>query len=942
MMDKEIYISYAWQGESEAAVDAICAALRARFLEYQRDKESMDYRGSIRAFMESIGRGKFVIAVVGEKYLKSEYCMYESMRMMQAGKHERRVFPIVLDDANLYSTDGKLGYVKFWEARASQLNRDLRELSPAQTVDIAANLRDIGEIQLYLTRFMAFLSDRNLLTPEMHREAGYAQLIKAIEREMAAREDEIPDAPPGSPNRGAALPLDTIPEPAPLPPGSRLPISANPLFTGRAGEFRALAQSLQGGRSIAITTGIGGVGKTQLAAEFAHRYGGYFPGGVFWVSMAEPASIEAEIAACAESAGWAHASLPLEGKVAAARKAWTDAAARLLIFDNCEDAALITKWRPARGGARLLVTSRQQDWEPALGVISLPLGALPRDQSIALLRKFQPGLAEDDPIPNQIAHELGDLPLALHMAGSFLHTYRGAVTPAAYLDQLKSPGLLNHPSMQGRGTQHPPTGHVMHVAKTFALSLDRLDPENETDALALALLTRAAYFAPGEPIPRDLLKATAPPPPEPAAGGTGEGVDKLTVEDALLRLTALGLLEDETGGALKMHRLIAAFVLDHDAAGAGVKPATTDAQTAVEEAVLEAAIRLNNAGFPAPLLAWQAHLRHVTDRAIERQNELAAGLCNTMGYHLQMIAAYAAARPYYEQALAITRQALGEHHPDTARSLNNLGALLQAMGDLPAARPYYEQALAIRKQALGEHHPDTAASLNNLGYLLQAMGDLPAARPYFEQALAITRQALGEHHPDTARSLNNLGYLLQAMGDLPAARPYFEQALAIRKQALGEHHPDTARSLNNLGYLLQAMGDLPAARPYYEQALAIRKQALGEHHPDTARSLNNLGYLLQAMGDLPAARPYFEEALAIYKQALGEHHPDTAASLNNLAILNYYENNFVEAARLMRQALDVWEKRLGANHPQTMAGRETLAVMEEKLRQGRAGWSTDG
>ncbi len=565
-MGNEIYISYAWKGESEATVNAICAALRGRFLEYQRDKEAMNYRDSIRAFMEAIGRGKFIVAVISDKYLKSEYCMYEAMRMMQGGEHERRVFPIVLGDADVYTPKGQLAYLKHWKETASQLQQEIRELDdPALTVEISSRLRDIEETKLYINRFMAFLSDKNLLALEMHRDAGYSQLIAAIEAEMAAQDAAAPIARAGGPR-----PYDAIPDPAPLPPGSRLPISPNPLFTGRADEFRELAASLLAGRGIAITTGMGGVGKTQLAAEFAHRYGGHFAGGVFWISMADPASIEAEIASCAKSAGWADASLPLEAQVAAARKAWAEALPRLLIFDNCEDPALITMWRPAHGGARLLVTSRQQDWDPALSVSTLPLHTLPRSESIALLRKFRPELAEDDPILNQIARELGDLPLALHLAGSFLNKYHGAVSPAAYLAQLKSSSLLNHPSMQGRGAGVAPTDHIMHVGRTFALSLDRLNPDNETDAFALALLARAAYFAPGEPIPRDLLKLTATLTPGPGPSPfQGEGSNELLLEDTLLTLTALGLLEGETGGALKMHRLVAEFVMsqnteDHD------------------------------------------------------------------------------------------------------------------------------------------------------------------------------------------------------------------------------------------------------------------------------------------------------------------------------------------------------------------------------------------
>ena len=141
---------------------------------------------------------------------------------------------------------------------------------------------------------------------------------------------------------------------------------------------------------------------------------------------------------------------------------------------------------------------------------ALPLGILQRDESLALLRHHRPDLAAGDADSEAIAAELGDLPLALHLAGSFLARYRQAITPAAYLAQLRQPTLLAHRSLQGGALTRElsPTQHEQHVARTFALSYDRLDPADPTDASALALLARAAYFAPGQPIPRDLLLAT--------------------------------------------------------------------------------------------------------------------------------------------------------------------------------------------------------------------------------------------------------------------------------------------------------------------------------------------------------------------------------------------------------------------------------------------------
>lgn len=322
-----------------------------------------------------------------------------------------------------------------------------------------------------------------------------------------------------------------------------MPLGRNPLFVGRQAELQHLAALLRAGGTAAITplaiaaTGLGGLGKTQLACEFVHRYGPSFPGGVFWLSCGQPQAMAEEVAACGDGMALSEgfARLPLEQQVGLVQRAWQQAVPRLLVFDNCEDEAVLAQWRPAHGGCRVLLTSRRGQWDAVLGVQALALAVLPRPESLALLRQHRPDLPETDADLHAIAADLGDLPLALHLAGSFLARYRYVVTPAAYLAQLQRPDLLQHPSLQGRNLTPAlsPTQHDQHVARTFAMSYDRLDPQDATDACPLALLARAACFAPGEPIPRALLLETLPAQeddPEVA----------LRTEDAVQRLRDLG------------------------------------------------------------------------------------------------------------------------------------------------------------------------------------------------------------------------------------------------------------------------------------------------------------------------------------------------------------------------------------------------------------------
>ena len=641
----------------------------------------------------------------------------------------------------------------------------------------------------------------------------------------------------------AALPLETIPDPAPLPEGSCIPFSRNPLFVGREADLRYLAQVLKGGSTaaigqIAVATGLGGLGKTQLAVEFVHRYGQYFMGSVFWLNFAIPDVIPHEVAACGGAGGIQlhpdFSTLPLEERVHLVQRAWQSSLPRLLVFDNCEDQELIVKWRPVSGGCRVLLTSRRASWEASLGITTLPLDVLPRVHSIALLHKFRPDLADSDPDLDAIATELGDLPLALHLAGSFLARYRQAVTPAGYLAQLRQPDLLAHRSLQGwRLTQDlSPTLHEQHVARTFALSYDQLDPVDFTDTQSLALLARAAYFAPGQPIPRDLLLATIV--------GSAEAPDAvLQVEDALRRLVDLGLLEPDAADAVRLHRLLGVFV--REIAG------DVAVQAAVEDGLLTVSERLLDVGSSGSLLALHPHLKTVLETPQPREEIRTAHLADAFGMVLHRFGDYTGAQPYYQRALTIYEQELGPDHPDTATSLNNLAMLYHAQGRDADAEPLMQRALTICEQKLGLTHRGTAVSLNNLAVLYYSQQRYSEAELLHQRALAIRERELGPTHPDTASSLDNLATLYRAQGRYGEAEPLLQQGLALRERLFGPEHPDVAQSLNNLAALYYAQGRYAEAEPLLQRALTIREQRLGRDHPDVVVTLKNYITLLKAM-----------------------------------------------------------------------------------------------
>jgi hypothetical protein len=345
-----------------------------------------------------------------------------------------------------------------------------------------------------------------------------------------------------------------------------VPFAHNPLFVGRDFALRDLALELVPEGATAAVCGAGGLGKTQLAVEYARwSWGlGRWPGGVFWLNMEQPAGVAAQVAALAGPGGLALPGFDPQAQaqnVALVRRAWQDALPRLLVLDNLEDPALLAEWRPRVGGCRVLITIRNAAWPARLGVTALPLGPLERKYSIQLLltpRATAAGksvldlLAGDTAIQaaDALCAELGDLPLALHLAGAYLESY-----PFVLLTQYRrqvDERLLTIDELLPEDAATTPTGHSPSLAATFALSYDRLAPEREIDALARTLLHRAAWCAPGVPIPRLLLLRLAALDPDGAN-------TQAALDGALRRLASLGLIEREADGGARLHRLLAAY-----------------------------------------------------------------------------------------------------------------------------------------------------------------------------------------------------------------------------------------------------------------------------------------------------------------------------------------------------------------------------------------------
>ncbi len=183
---KEVFISYAWGGESELIADRLEAAFGGKGISLVRDKKDLGFKGSIKGFMERIGKGFCVVALISDKYLRSENCMFELIQISKAGDFANRIFPIVLPDAvGLYKAVNRLEYIAYWELQITQLEKAIRSLnSSANLQEAHEELNLYTEIRSLLERLVAVLKDMNTLSLDIHNDTDFEAILNAVSEKV--------------------------------------------------------------------------------------------------------------------------------------------------------------------------------------------------------------------------------------------------------------------------------------------------------------------------------------------------------------------------------------------------------------------------------------------------------------------------------------------------------------------------------------------------------------------------------------------------------------------------------------------------------------------------------------------------------------------------------------------------------------------------------------
>ncbi|MFN9644918.1 MAG: tetratricopeptide repeat protein, partial [Cyanobacteriota bacterium] len=583
-------------------------------------------------------------------------------------------------------------------------------------------------------------------------------------------------------------------------------------FVGREAELQRLAELLAPEGSRVYLSGMGGVGKSELALQHAYDHLEHYQGGIVRLDARQGLVAMASQVLSFVMGTFPAVNLPddqSKSPIELLPLCWNQWPAGatppepvlLILDDQRGDAEGYAAERQLLAGLpprfRRLINQR----EPApTGAKAIDLPLLQREASLELLAlqagEGGPERLQAEPQPaDGLSEEVGDLPLALVLLGARL-AERPDLRLSFLLEELRAKGAEAKALQQA----HPELGAQRGVVEALLISWEPLSPAAKSLGVLLGVMAPAV-------IPWELVEACRLPEQELEEGSAfGEQQSELRRAQ---------LLECLGEGMYRLHPLVRQFIRlqsrDQEAVATVWRRQLAAAASQICRERIPQTLTLAQVEMLEPVLS---HIRQVAEHGAGELNEEDllwpfTGLALVAEHQ----AVYSDARRWHEQGLTECEERLGPEHPGTATALNNLAALLQATNRLSEAEPLMRRALAIAEASDGNDHPNVATALNNLAQLLQDTNRLEEAEPLMVRVVEIVEVSYGKDHPNVAPALNNLALLLKATNRVEKAEPLMRRALAIDEASYGKNHPKVARDLNNLAVLLQATNHLVEGEP---------------------------------------------------------------------------------------------------------------------------------
>jgi tetratricopeptide (TPR) repeat protein len=769
--------------------------------------------------------------------------------------------------------------------------------------------------------------------------------------------------------------------PAPRFPGAEPRLvkanARNPRFTGREEDIRELrAQLRTAGTTVVVAPvalqGLGGVGKTQVALEYVHRFKSDYD-LIWWVECGQAQFIDVQLADLADQltevfgiASSADATLEEKARFVLNLLARSRGARPvedwLLIYDNAEDIETVTPWLP-RGGGHTLITSRNRAWAERARPIEVEV--FTRHESVAHLLRVVPEITSAE--ADQVAEALGDLPLAIETAAVWLRDTDYRV--ADYLRELEShaPEALELVQL--------PSGYPRGVAAAWDPSLNLL---RERSPAAMRLLQLCSVMAPN--IARELIYSQGMAnvlKPYDASLSEPMVIGRVVREASRLALLKI----DSAAGQIQVHRLVQAVVRGR---------MTEDELAAVRrdvQRILVAARPGHEVDDPETWSLYRIIWPHlgssqamVSDEEEVRQLSVdrvrylwvvsdldrAAEVADTVTQRWEELAAIAepaTAQVIRKQLLqlefnlanvrrsqsrftdaavldkrVLDEQAglLGADHPHTLTTAGSYAADLRALGRYGEALAMDERTCPAWAELYGEDHRRAIDAAHNLAVSQRLNGNAAASLRLDTTTLERYRATIGARHPNALRSAANIARDLIETGEYAEAVTRAQGVHRLCAESLGTRSPVTMDAQVLLGIALRSAGRYEEAEKEFTAAQQPLNDRFGEASSQAlACRLSHAANLLQ-LDQLESATQDIRDVLVAYAQRLGEKHPHTLTCRVNLASVLRLQRQYDEAMAEDRIAVSGLTDVLGLEHPYTLAAamvQATLLADRGDLRQ---------
>jgi hypothetical protein len=704
----------------------------------------------------------------------------------------------------------------------------------------------------------------------------------------------------------------------------------NPVFTGRRALLEQLERRLRTQHVAAVLPqalhGEGGVGKSQIAIEYAHRHRADYD-VIWWIPSERPAQILASLIELGNRLDLdvGNEVITAIPKVRAALRAGTPYGNWLLVFDNAETPETVRDYLPEAGTGKVLVTSRNQEWSQIAE--SLEVDVFTREESVRLLKRRNRELP--GPEAEQLAEALGDLPLAIEHASAWLHaTDMAAGEYLRLLDEKRAelnPGDLT-------------SGYEMPVAAAANVALDRLATEN---LAALQLLQVCSFFAP-EPIDRDLFAGVR------GAMGAGELDEVLKnpnrLNQAIRDIQKYVLARiDHRGNSLQLHRLVQKVLQDR------IAPEQRESMEHGAHLLLAAAgVKLGDPADPDQWLRYQALASHlIASGAWACEDDWTRDVVLSLMKFYFYWGDYPSGRELSQRVVDDWTGRLGADHPQTLAASKLLGYYWWLEGNFDDAAAIQIETLRLYMNTAGPEDEGTIDAMTMVATTMRVSGQFAAARDLDLDAFRTAQRSLGKDDPITLQAAHNLGISLRLTGEFRTARQLDADTYRRRIVVLGNDHPETLRTLNNLTIDERECGEYIRSRRMVERNYTRYIHLFGVGHQETIRIARNLAVARRRAGDHANAYKLAEDTMNRFRDRFGPTHPDTLAAALNFAVDLREADDLVRARDLAAQTVDAYYETLGAEHPYTLYARTNLGIVlrllgraDESESHNRTAWMT--